>query len=89
MPERILKQFELDSEHNREMDKTALKADINFDKRSQWMAFFAMMSGVFGTLCLAYLGKDVAAVVTAIGTAATMFKGVFSKKNPPKNESNQ
>ena len=44
MPERILKQFEEDSAHFRESQKKALQGDLDFDTRSQWMAFAIIVS---------------------------------------------
>lgn len=92
LPERILKQFEIDSVTERELKKekqsaeielqrSGQKADIEFDKRSQWMAFILMLGGLIGTIILAYLDKDIAAVATAIGTTALIFKGVFTKNS--------
>ena len=79
-PERILKVFEADSKHTREMQKSGLDAAVAFDKRSQYMAFTIIMGGVTGTLILAYLDKDVAAIMTGLATAALIFKGTFSPK---------
>ena len=79
LSERILKQFEEDSEAIRELQRNAQKSDIAFDKRSQWMAFSTIMTGLIGTFLLAYFDKDVAAVVTGLGTMVLIFKGVFSK----------
>lgn len=94
-PERIFKQFEEDSETNRnlqkeaqaadiELDKERLKADIAFEKRSQWMAYTIMMLGLTGTFVLAYFDKDIPAIITGLSTAFLVFKGVFSKNQPPK-----
>lgn len=81
MPERILKQFEADSEHFRTSQAKALQGDIDFDKRSQWMAFIIILSGLLITFFLAYLDKDVAAIVTGLGTASLIFKGTFSRQS--------
>lgn len=79
MPERILKQFEADSEHMRASQVKALQGDIDFDKRSQWMAFVIIMFGLGITSLLAYLDKDAAAIVTGLGTATLIFKGTFAR----------
>ena len=90
LPERIVKQFEADSVANRELSreaqtadielqKVAQAADIKFETRSQWMAFFIILSGLIGTFLLAYFDKDVAAVTTGISTAILIFRGVFAK----------
>ena len=81
LPERIIKQFEEDSKHIRELQKRKQEADIVFDKRSQYMAFIIIMAGLIGTIILAYFDKNYAAIATAIGTAALIFKNVFSKNN--------
>lgn len=39
-PERIMQEFEKNSEHIRTMQETAQNADIENDKRGQYMAFF-------------------------------------------------
>lgn len=94
-PERIFKQFEEDSIANRELQKEAqvanielnkksLEADIAFEKRSQWMAFILMAGFLLGTIILAYLDKDNAALVTGISTAVFAFKGVFAKNQSVK-----
>ena len=91
-PERILKQFEEDSVANRElqkelqtanieMNKRSLDADIEFEKRSQWMAFILMTGFLLGTIILAYLDKDSAALASVVGAVVFAFKGVFAK-NP-------
>ena len=81
LPERIVKQFEEDSIHIRELQKMKQESDIAFDKRSQYMAFIIIMFGFVGTLLLAYFDKDYAAIATAIGTVALIFKNAFSKSN--------
>ena len=53
------------------------------------MAFIIIMFGFVGTLLLAYFDKDYAAIATAIGTVALIFKNVFSKNNDKLESSNQ
>ena len=81
MPERILKQFEEDSAHFRESQKKALQGDLDFDTRSQWMAFAIIVLGLAVTFILAYLDKDVAAIVTGLGTTSLIFKGTFTRRS--------
>ena len=81
LPERIVRQFEADSENIRALQHASISGDISFDRRSQWMAFVIIMVGLFGTFCLAYYDKDIAAIATGIGTAALIFRGTFSRKN--------
>ena len=66
MPDRILKQFEQDSIATRELTNKALSADVDFDKRSQYMAYSVLVIILFGAFFLAYIGKDIAAVITDI-----------------------
>ena len=80
LPERIIHQFEQDSESIRALQKNAQAADIRFDKRSQWMAFIVLLMGIGATCLLAYLDKDVASAATGIATAMLVFKGTFNKK---------
>lgn len=80
LPERIIKQFEADSESARELKKTAQENDIAFDKRSQWMAFCIIITGLLIAFALSCMGKDIASYVMAIGTAAYIFQGTFSKR---------
>lgn len=81
LPNRILTVFEEDSKHTRDMGRRALEGSINFDKRSQLMAFTIIIVGLLGTFFLAYLDKDIASIITGLGTIALIFKGVFSKNN--------
>ena len=79
-PECVFTEFEKNSQHHREQEQQALVAQMNDVKRGQWMAFSIITMGLAGTLVLAYLGKDAAAVCTALGTVAMIFKGMFNKK---------
>lgn len=55
-PERIMKDFEANSEHLRTMQKTAQLAEIDRDKRAQWMAYSLT---IFLLIVLAYaIHKD-------------------------------
>lgn len=80
LPERIIAQFEKDSENIRQLQQAAQQGDISFDKRSQYMAFMIILIGLIGTFILAYLDKDAAALITGLGTIVLIFKGTFSKK---------
>lgn len=99
-PERLLKQFEEDSITNRELQKEeqaadielkkkGLDADIAFEKRSQWMAFILMTGFLLGTIVLAYLDKDSAALATGVTSACFAFKGVFSKSKSSKKQDDE
>ncbi|MBQ7515305.1 MAG: DUF2335 domain-containing protein [Schwartzia sp.] len=80
-PERIMAEFEKNSEHTRQQEKAALDAQIQETARGQWMAFAVILLGFGGTMALAYAEKNVASVATGVCTAILLFKGVFQKKN--------
>lgn len=81
MPDRILKQFEQDSIATRALTDKALSADVEFDKRSQYMAYSVLVIILFGAFFLAYIGKDIAAILTGLSAFVLIFKDVFSRKN--------
>lgn len=81
MPDRILSQFEQDSASVRELTRKALAADVEFDRRSQYMAYSVIAMCLIGTIFLAYNDKDVAAVCTGLATLFLVFKDVFSRKS--------
>lgn len=81
MPDRILKQFEQDSIATRELTDKALSADVEFDKRSQYMACSVIVIILFGAFFLAYIDKNVAATLTGLSAFILIFKDVFSRKN--------
>ena len=69
MPDRILKQFEQDSVATRELTDKALSADS------------VLVIILFGAFFLAYIGKDIAAILTGLSAFVLIFKDVFSRKN--------
>jgi len=87
-PERILCVFEQDSGHTREMQSTALKAEIQRDKRSQWMAFFLIACTIGLTTYSLHLDKDIAAALSALVGSFMVFKGVFSQPQNDQNDQN-
>lgn len=80
LPERIITQFELDSDHIREMQKKAQDADIRYDLICLSIAAFVITLGLVSTVLLAYFEKDYAAITTGVSTAILVFKGLFHKK---------
>lgn len=80
-PERIMTEFEKNSEHAREQEVKALQAQIQETKRGQYMAMAVIIIGLAGTFALAYLDKNVASVITGVCTAMLIFKSVFTTKN--------
>lgn len=55
-PERILRQFELDSAHFREISKQALQGEIDHNGRAQWMAFALVIVGIASAIWCAHSG---------------------------------
>ena len=78
-PERIIKQFKENAEHFRRQESKAMDCDASEKKRGQWMAFTIIMVGLVATVVTAGLGIDSVSIVTALGTVAVIFKGVFTK----------
>lgn len=87
-PERILSVFEKDSEHVRYMQKEALKAEINTDKRGQWMSFLCVMAGFIVTGLCVWSGRDVAAVLGGLATFILAIGGIFSSNRNRNTEKN-
>ena len=88
-PERILRVFEQDSEHTRQMQKLALTGEINRDKRAQWMAFGIMIVALGVTMVVIILGKNITAgIITSLGTLFLALRVLFiGKKEEPKEPS--
>lgn len=80
LPERIVKQFEEDSEHARAQQTKALDANISFDTRSQNRATAIILAGYAITGVLAYFDANAAVFVSAPGSTAMIFKGTFSRR---------
>jgi uncharacterized membrane protein len=79
-PERILRVFEEDSRHVREIGKTALDAAKGDNRRSHWMAFVLIALGLILTGWLAYLGRDVLAGIVATGTLTGTIAGFLTQR---------
>ncbi|WP_273483568.1 DUF2335 domain-containing protein [Desulforamulus ruminis] len=85
-PERILRVFELESEHTRNMQRICLEAEIARDKRAQWMAF-AVMSAALGVTIFAIRYGDIpTGIISALATLFFALRVLFIKKDT--NESN-
>lgn len=80
-PERIMLEFEKNSEHARGQEVKALQAQMRETERGQYMAMIVIVTGLVGTFALAYLDKNVASVITGVCTAMLIFKGVFKTKS--------
>lgn len=78
-PERILKVFEEDSKHTRDMQRKALEAETKRDLRAQWMAFLVMF-GTLGVLAIAVVSGNVTnTIVSAMITMLFGLKVLFQK----------
>lgn len=69
-PERILKVFEDDSKHVRDIAVKALQAQIEDNRRAHWMAWSLVVIAFISSLLLAWKDKDILAG-TLIGTTLT------------------
>jgi len=69
-PERILKVFEDDSSHVRNIQFAALRAECQDNKRAHWMAWSLIFTGFLLVAFLGWLGKDWLAGI-ALGTTLT------------------
>lgn len=55
-PERVLKQFELNSETERAVTTGSLQAKIDDNRRRDWMAFAIIVSGLLVSALMAWIG---------------------------------
>ena len=89
-PERILKVFEQDSQHTRDMQKIALTGEVSRDARAQWMAFVIMIAALGVTTAVIILGKNLTAgIITSLGTLFLALRVLFvgkNKKDPRESE---
>lgn len=85
-PERILRVFEDDSKHAREIQMAALDAQKADNSRVHWMAWSLIAGGYILSGLFAWLGKDTLAGIllasTLTGTIAGFFQGRPSQKKP-------
>lgn len=85
-PERILKVFEQDSAHARELQMGALNAQKADNRRVHWMAFGLIGGGYVLSLAFAMMDKDILAGIvlstTIIGTVTAFFQGRRNAENP-------
>lgn len=82
-PERIMKDFEANSEHLRYMQRTAQQAEIDKDRRAQWMAYSLT---IFLLLVLVYAIYKDSYIVGGIGGLA--FLGLIIKSFVAKKQGN-
>ena len=85
-PERILKVFELDSQHTREMQKAALEAETKRDSRAQWMAFSIMLAALGLTALAVIYGNAASGIITGLATMFLGLRVLFVSKSSNKKE---
>lgn len=84
-PERILKQFELDSEHFRKISSKALDGEINSSSRAQWMAFVLVIACVVAAFALARYGHEtIAGILLASTLVPIVLKYLGQNEEAPK-----
>ncbi|MGX2031913.1 MULTISPECIES: DUF2335 domain-containing protein [Methylocaldum] len=74
-PERILRVFEDDSKHAREIAFAALNAQKGDNRRAHWMAWSLITIGMCLVAFLAYIDKDILAGVVAGSTLVAIATG--------------
>lgn len=83
-PERILKVFEEDSRHAREIQSAALEAQKSDNQRVHWMAWSLIFGGYLLSALFAYWGKDwLAGIIlssTLVGTITGFLQGRKEEK---------
>lgn len=83
-PERILKVFEEDSRHVRDIQMAALAAQKEDNKRVHWMAYSLIAGGYVLSGIFAYLNKDVLAGTILATTLAGTITGFLQGRKPDK-----
>lgn len=80
-PERILKQFEEDSTHIRNMQSNALEAQKQDNSRVHWMAWSLIIGGYILSAFFAYFNKDwLAAIILGTTLGGTIIGFLQNKK---------
>jgi uncharacterized membrane protein len=88
-PERILKVFEEDSKHARDIEVAALNAQKGDNKRVHWMAWSLIAGGYALALIFAYLDKDTLAGLVLTTTLAGTIVGFFQNRQEQKKNEDQ
>ncbi len=81
-PERILRVFEEDSKHARDIQKLALEAQKEDNHRVHWMAWSLIAGGYVLSGLFAWFGKDVLAGLLLTGTLAGTITGFIQNRSP-------
>lgn len=83
-PERILKVFEEDSKHAREIQVAALSAQKADNKRVHWMAYSLIAGGYILSAVFAALDKDTLAGIILATTLAGTITGFLQQRKEAK-----
>lgn len=84
-PERILRVFEEDSKHARDIQKAALEAQKADNHRVHWMAWSLIAGGYVLSGVFAWAGKDWLAGLLLTGTLAGTITGFMQNRAPATN----
>lgn len=80
-PERIMAEFEKNSEHARQQEQKALDAQIQESKRGQYMAFFLSIALFCLILFSLYIGNDISAFISGLAFVGMIIKSFLPKKD--------
>lgn len=80
-PERILKVFEKDSAHARDIQMAALDAQKSDNRRVHWMAWSLVAGGYALAFAFAYIGKDILSGTILATTLAGTITGFLQSRN--------
>jgi len=79
-PERILKVFELDSQHTRDMQKNILAAEVRRDLRAQWMSYSILLVSL-GIMAYSVRYGNVVSGFSGLATLILALRALFFKKS--------
>ena len=80
-PERILRVFEQDSAHARDIQNAALRLQQEDNRRVHWMAYSLIAGGYMLAGFFAYLDKDTLAIAMLCSTLAGTIASFFQQKS--------
>lgn len=82
-PERIMRVFEEDSKHAREIQMAALIAQKSDNRRVHWMAYSLIAGGYILSAVFAWMGKDWLAGILLSATLTGTIAGLIQGKKAP------
>lgn len=88
-PERILKVFEDDSKHARDITTLALTVQRDDNRRAHWMAWSLVISGFILSVVFANMGKDLLAGIALGSTLLGIVTGFLKSRNHDKPEKDE